>query len=351
MRIAVVGSFPPKRDDRWPLRGTTRRFRGACFSLGETIARLGYALDVQYDRLEDADTHFVNGYMTEARKRPKTAHRITVWQPRRKARSSPFGQQMRETPNLFAIENAGTGKWDSARFKMCWNADVTLMIGGHARSEVSAYLVMAAGRTLIPISSFGGAAELMLPLIEQRFLNAQPLPRPLSLGNLKQLWSSELLGQIKASLVAAPSIIVIHGNLTHARKVRTFISRGLRWPARITLMRDEYEVGETLPEKWERIAGGNNCVAIVIASADDVGRRRTEKKDKPRARQNVWLEVGWFWARGGGRKRILILPQVINSDKLVEVPSDLQGLEIFPWKRDPLEQKERINDFLQRSRK
>lgn len=349
MRIAVVGSFPSKSDERWPLRGSANRFQRACFSLGELIARLGYELDVQYDRPEDADTYVVNGYMREATQSPMANHRIRVWQPQRRARSTPFGALMRQVPKLFAIENAGTGKWDSARFEMCWNADTTVMIGGQARSEMSGYLVMAAGRTLIPISSFGGAAASMLPLLEKGFLSAQALPSPLSVQTLKQVWSSDLLRRIEASLIAAPTVVVIHGSLAHAARVKRYISRDLRWRAPVTLMRDEYEAGETLPDKWQRIAGTNHCVAIAIASADDVGRRKRERKEAVRARQNVWLEVGWFWGRGGGLKRILILPQAVNGDSGVEVPSDLQGLEVFRWKRDPLEQKKRISDFLRRS--
>jgi predicted nucleotide-binding protein len=111
-------------------------------------------------------------------------------------------------------------------------------------------------------------------------------------------------------------------------------------------MQSEFKPGETLPEKWERIAGGDNTVAIGLCTADDVGRYHGDTDLFTRTRQNVWLEVGWFWGKYQHRGRLLLLPQR-RDDKRLEMPSDLAGLETFEWQSSPLERRDEISRFLE----
>jgi len=113
-----------------------------------------------------------------------------------------------------------------------------------------------------------------------------------------------------------------------------------------TIMGLEYSPGDTLQEKWERLAGSGDCVAIAIASADDEGRLTGSPAMLPRARQNVWVEVGYFWGKSRGRRGLLLMPQRSGAVTL-DLPSDLVGLEVFEWNSSPLEQKETIRRFLE----
>ena len=59
-----------------------------------------------------------------------------------------------------------------------------------------------------------------------------------------------------------------------------------------------------------------------------------------RARQNIWIEIGWIWGRLGRNKLILLCKGNI------EVPSDLQGMEYYSYSDSPLEVTESIRAFI-----
>jgi predicted nucleotide-binding protein len=61
--------------------------------------------------------------------------------------------------------------------------------------------------------------------------------------------------------------------------------------------------------------------AVVLLTPDDVGRSVKDDKDRPRARQNVVLELGFFMGRLG-RSNIAVM-----YDESVELPSDYRGVE------------------------
>ena len=86
-----------------------------------------------------------------------------------------------------------------------------------------------------------------------------------------------------------------------------------------TLLREGANSGQTIIEKLESVAGEAGF-AVVLFTADDVGRLATEATDKKRARQNVVFELGLFMGRLG-RNRTCVL---LESD--VEVFSDIGGL-------------------------
>jgi predicted nucleotide-binding protein len=65
---------------------------------------------------------------------------------------------------------------------------------------------------------------------------------------------------------------------------------------------------------------------------------------RPRAWQNVWLEVGWFWGCLG-RKRVLVM-----CKGNIEIPSDLQGLEYYRYSDTPTEAGDSIRDFVRQLR-
>ncbi len=79
--------------------------------------------------------------------------------------------------------------------------------------------------------------------------------------------------------------------------------------------------------------------AIVIATPDDFGGAADDRTKVMRARQNVWVELGFFWARLG-KNRLLVLVK-----GKTEIPSDLQGLLFFNF-NEPSETSSEIFRFV-----
>ncbi len=78
-------------------------------------------------------------------------------------------------------------------------------------------------------------------------------------------------------------------------------------------------LGEPIPKQFEQMATLADA-AIVMATPDDFGRLKDDYKESPRARQNVWIELGWFWARLGITRTLLLIKGELD------VPTDLGGL-------------------------
>ncbi len=83
------------------------------------------------------------------------------------------------------------------------------------------------------------------------------------------------------------------------------------------VLQDQANRGKTLVEKFEEHA--QVAAAVVILSGDDMGGKSGEDP-RPRARQNVLLELGYFLGLLG-RSRVVVL-----HDGAAEIPSDLSGL-------------------------
>lgn len=84
--------------------------------------------------------------------------------------------------------------------------------------------------------------------------------------------------------------------------------------------------GDTIIEKFERIANAASF-AIVLLTPDDEGRLAGASDLNPRARQNVVLELGYFFGKLG-RKQVAVL------DGGVEHPSDVAGLSYIAYPGD-----------------
>jgi len=79
---------------------------------------------------------------------------------------------------------------------------------------------------------------------------------------------------------------------------------------------------------------------IAVATPDDIGSLAGDRLQSMRARQNVWLEIGWIWGRLG-RNKVMVL---CKGD--VEIPSDLRGLEYYRYNTSPLEVTESVRAFV-----
>jgi predicted nucleotide-binding protein len=87
----------------------------------------------------------------------------------------------------------------------------------------------------------------------------------------------------------------------------------------VVVLREQPNAGRTILEKFEKHAAGA-AYAVVLLTADDEGGPTSGADRRPRGRQNVIFELGFFFGKLG-RDRVAVL-----LDEGVEEPSDINGL-------------------------
>ena len=116
-------------------------------------------------------------------------------------------------------------------------------------------------------------------------------------------------------------VFVVHGR-DEARKheVAHFLSKLQLEPV---ILHEQPSRGRTIIEKFEDYS--DVAYAVILLTPDDVGKLASEKTEpRPRARQNVGFELGFFVGRLG-RNRVCALHQG-NT----ELPSDYGGVVYIP---------------------
>lgn len=116
-------------------------------------------------------------------------------------------------------------------------------------------------------------------------------------------------------------VFVVHGrdNGTKETVARFLEQQGLQ----PVILHEQPSRGMTIPEKL--IANSDVGFAVILLTPDDLGRAKTDTEEKPRARQNVMLELGYFVGRLGRDKVCALLKDT------VELPSDYVGIIYVPW--------------------
>ena len=130
-------------------------------------------------------------------------------------------------------------------------------------------------------------------------------------------------------------VFVIHGRDNEAKEtVARFLTRLDLTPV---ILHEKPNQGRTIIEKFEQHAQVGFAVALL--TPDDVGALKNEEKNlKPRARQNVVFELGYFLGRLG-RERVCAL-----TKGNIEIPSDYDGVAYIPlddfggWKMKLIEE-------------
>lgn len=133
----------------------------------------------------------------------------------------------------------------------------------------------------------------------------------------RQLAASASSGPKARSRRASRRVFVVHGHDDAAREsIARFLDRLELIPV---VLKDQASAGRTIIEKFEDEADVG--FAVVLLTPDDVGGlNKAPRKLRPRARQNVIFELGYF-AGALGRKHVIAL---VKDD--VEIPSDYQGV-------------------------
>jgi hypothetical protein len=115
-----------------------------------------------------------------------------------------------------------------------------------------------------------------------------------------------------------PAIFLVHGRDDAAKHGVARFVRNITGIEPIILA-EQPDLGQTVIEKFEKHAS-QVSYAIVLVTGDDEGRLKGDELMKPRARQNVILELGWFAGRLGRQK----VAMLYEHD--VDLPSDMGGV-------------------------
>jgi hypothetical protein len=341
MRIAITGSWRPAKNKaearRWKLRDE-RGFQQATRLLGAQLARLGHRLVVATDAPRTADCGAVEG-----------AARIAA---RSKSLSLPVVDLLRADANAFeklAIKRPGFLNLRSApesptvaKLYQVQRADVVLALGGADKTLEAIIAAAASGKRVVPVGCFGGAAEQAVKIFEAMAGSWGPhVPSSDVLGPLATTWSPGCVELILRGLgVRYPRILIVHGRDLDSRTQLANLL--IRYGMPPSIMALEEARGRSLPEKFEEMAQTVDA-AIALVTPDDIGRLRNGSRTgiRNRARQNVWVEFGWFWG-ALGRPRVLLL-----GKEGVEMPSDLSGLIVEQFKKSPVERAQAIVNWVE----
>lgn len=352
MKISVFGSWVSAYTSEWKSKGLQDQFEQACFEIGAEIARRGHSIIISGWSLETADYHVVQGVLSIIRSSPITYPVIEVYSSSSRE-TFPFQSELDSIPHAFSFPNSSAAKyWQNASMLQIRDSDCVLVICGGKGSYNAGIAALMSGRRMVPVGSFGGAALELLDVFDSiKSSEVKSLISSTQRNALRGPWNPKQLETTICGLGLCdfPLFAIIHGRSKHWVEVRSYLQNELSLPEPI-VMGEYFGKGQTLPEKWEQL-GWRIHGAIAIATPDDLGAAKLKSDGTfmevssrvflDRARQNVWVEVGWVWGRLG-RSNVCVLTQ-----GLIELPSDLQGLETYGYDDSPLEEAVKIQRFVE----
>lgn len=167
------------------------------------------------------------------------------------------------------------------------------------------------------------------------------VPRELMLAFSK---NCSLFLEVREAVISAHSkgsVFIVHGHDHFIRDELVQFVESLNLRARV--MAAEAHSGRSLPEKFEDLA--SDCrFAVFVLTADDEFVDQSSKQLVRRARQNVILEIGYFWGRLGRRSRVAFL---VQNGAGMELPTDIAGLGWIAITRDLKETKHALKKEFQ----
>lgn len=122
---------------------------------------------------------------------------------------------------------------------------------------------------------------------------------------------------ISKKVSSSNKIFIVHG---HNQGIKEAVARFIeKLDLEAVILHEKPSKGRTIIEKFSDYSDVH--FAIVLLTADDIGKEKDSSEDsKPRARQNVIFELGYFIGKLS-RSRVCAL-----YEEGVEIPSDYQGV-------------------------
>lgn len=331
MRIAVLGSWKSEREK---MLGSSQDFASACEDIGKELARHQQIVIVGSESSNAADAHVVRGMLSVISASRGSKAKIEVISGDEKANVKPYDQLYKQFPKNISYPPLNHGRWAVAHLMQIKDADAVLTIGGASGTYLTGLAAIVAKKLLVPIGSFGGASA-RLGLAMQSFGEYRE-----ESATLNSPWDSHVLDTASTLLGVSrrPRLLIIHGRSDDRYKLTEWLRTTLGIDD-LLVMQQEFGGGQSLPEKFERLAGRVDG-AIALATPDDTVTGVQPGDHVLRARQNVWLEVGWIWGRLGRHKVMLITKGKLDN------PTDIQGLEYYNYASSPVETSESIRTFI-----
>lgn len=142
-----------------------------------------------------------------------------------------------------------------------------------------------------------------------------------SLINRLDLYTMNNVVDSRAIIPKNREVFVVHG---HDHGIKEEVARVLeKLELQPIILHELANKGRTIIEKFEDHS--SVAFAVVILSPDDMGYLKdTNSTQKPRARQNVIFELGYFYGKLG-RDRVCVL---LTGE--MEQPSDIDGVTYIP---------------------
>ena len=112
-------------------------------------------------------------------------------------------------------------------------------------------------------------------------------------------------------------VFIVHGHDDRPKLILSNFLYGLG--LKPIILHEQPNKGRTIIEKFEQYASSVRY-AFILLTSDDLGCTKGERNLRPRARQNVILELGFFMGKLG-RDRVCCI-----RTKDVEIPSDYHGV-------------------------
>ena len=346
MRVAVLGSWCPENRDAWGLLETQEQFGDACRRIGRALVERGHSLIVGTDAAHTADAHAALGaveYLAQLGA-AVDAPRIMVVRPQARDGSRSFDTWRRTHPGVFVELPVDAASWAVVKLVQTQLADALVLVGGAEKTEQAGLTAAVGRKPLACIGSFGGAAARL----NRRFVTApatwgcEPGQTTRLLG-LQEPFGDALLREALqvAWIEGAPKIMIIHGRSTDRDALKEYL---LLHVGRVVVLADEYAATQPIPQKVERFAASVDGASALLTPDDTGGLAGKPDAQQSRARENVWIEVGWFWGRRG-RDKLLLLRKGDTT-----IPSDLGNVDHGGYVSDPRECREVIGQFIERLR-
>ena len=118
-------------------------------------------------------------------------------------------------------------------------------------------------------------------------------------------------------------VFIVHGHDEAAKLAVVIFLEKVGLNLEPIVLDEQPSEGRTIVDKF-KLHASEACFAIVLLTPDDIGSRKDKPEERrPRARQNVVLELGYF---------LSALPEkfCVLYKESVELPSDIHGVVYVP---------------------